>query len=202
MTEDDAHDWVIRNWGSVVHDQLAAFATMVVEENERQNLISPSTIATIWTRHIVDSLQLARFADDKPGLWLDVGSGAGFPGLVLAIAGRTPMMLVEPRRRRAEFLGRCTYAFGLEQVQVTASKVEQVTTVANVISARAVGTVENLLRAAAHCSTDHTRWLLPRGSVDVAALRSQLHRSPLVFHVEQSFTHPESAILVLDGSAR
>lgn len=200
MTEDEAHQWVMDHLGPAVHDRLARFAGMVIEENERQNLISPNTVSIVWARHIVDSLQLAALGADRPGLWLDIGSGGGFPGLVLAIADRSPMWLVEQRKRRAEFLQRCVAELMLEEVEVFAGKVEQVRTSAAVISARAVATVENLLRAAAHCATDRTRWLLPRGAVDTVTLSDQLHHRRLVFHVEQSLTHPESMILVLDGA--
>src|SRR3546814_18156060 len=78
---------------------------MLVAENAQQNLVAASTIPTLWTRHIADSAQLlALDAREGEGLWLDLGSGAGLPGLVVAILSDRPVALVESRKRRCEFL--------------------------------------------------------------------------------------------------
>ena len=69
--------------------KLAAFVELVKAEAERQNLISRSTLSSIWARHVVDSAQLASLAGPEGG-WLDVGTGAGFPGLVIAILRSSP----------------------------------------------------------------------------------------------------------------
>lgn len=196
MTEADARVWVEERFGAAVTEKLACFAEDVCNENQRQNLISPATIPTIWSRHIVDSLQLIGLAR-RPGPWLDIGTGGGFPGLVLAIAGVSPVTLVEPRRKRAAFLQACVDRYALSNVMVAASKVEQIQTRAATISARAVASVENLLRAAAHCATPDTQWLLPRGSVDPQELAQSAERHGMMFHVEQSLTQTGSAIVVL-----
>jgi 16S rRNA (guanine527-N7)-methyltransferase len=195
MTEDEARDWVRGLVDGATFDRLARFIDLVVAENERQNLISPATVATIWERHVVDSLQLLTIVPANVGRWLDIGTGGGFPGMVLAIAGARPIMMVEPRRKRATFLSDCVAEFGLAEAQVAASKVEQVDWIADVITARAVASVEKLLLAAAHCATTSTRWLLPRGTVDVASLPALCARHHLVFHVKQSLTHPGSSII-------
>ncbi len=201
MTEDEARDWTRSRTTVEQFERLEAFVGRVIEENSRQNLISPASIPAIWTRHVVDSLQL-RDLGGAGGRWLDIGTGGGFPGMVLAIAGCRPMLLVEPRRKRAEFLQDGVAWLGLSDVSVAASKVEQIEWVADVITARAVASVEKLLLAAAHCATTKTRWLLPRGTVDAATLPSLSARHQLVFHVEQSLTHSDSAILILDGHNR
>jgi 16S rRNA (guanine527-N7)-methyltransferase len=201
MTEDEARRWIVERRGAAIEARLAAFVALVVAENDRQNLIAPSTVPVIWTRHIVDSLQLLSLAPEHAGRWIDIGSGGGFPGLVLAIAGATPMLLVEPRRRRVEFLRDCVDRLGLSDVTVAADRIERVSAKADVITARAVSSVENLLRDAAHCSTTTTRWLLPRGSIETSELPALLRRYKLVFHVEQSLTHADSSILVLDPAA-
>ena len=200
MTEDEAQVWVRERVTAERFNQLETFAGMVIAENVRQNLIAPGTIPEIWARHIVDSLQLQAFASGER--WLDIGSGGGFPGMVLAIAGCRPMMLVEPRRKRAEFLQACVDALGLDHIHVATRKVEQVEWPADVITARAVASVEKLLLAAGHCATTHTRWLLPRGSGDAADVSALLTRQRRVFHVEHSVTHPDSMILVLEGTGR
>ena len=198
MTEEDALAWAAERFDDRVIDRLRLFAAMVIGENERQNLVSPASIASMWSRHLVDSLQLVPLGA-APGCWLDIGTGGGFPGMVVAIARGGPTILVEPRRKRAEFLQRCAIELDLPEVRVEASKVEQVEAAATVISARAVASVENLLRAAAHCATPRTRWLLPRGSIDRGELMSVASASRMMFHVEQSVTHAGSSIVILEA---
>lgn len=198
MTEEEAFAWATERLDDRTIDRLQRFAAMVIGENERQNLISPASIPFIWSRHIVDSLQLLNLADG-PECWLDVGTGGGFPGVVVAIARGGPVILAEPRRKRATFLAECVAALGLSDVRVEGSKVEQVVASAAVISARAVTSIGNLLRAAAHCATPDTRWLLPRGSIDRNELSDLASTFGMVFHVEQSITHAGSSIVIMEA---
>lgn len=201
MTEIEAQDWVRQRVDALAFDRMMSFVDMVVTENGRQNLISPATIPAIWDRHVVDSLQLTEIAGSAAGRWLDIGTGGGFPGMVLAIAGCGPIMMVEPRRKRADFLAESIERLSLKDAQIAASKVENVEWTADVITARAVASVEKLLIAAAHCATKTTRWLLPRGTVDASSLPALCARHQLVFHVEQSLTRSDSSILVLEPRA-
>lgn len=196
MTEDEARAWVAAKFDAGIVEVLEHFASLLIDENERQNLIASSTVPLLWSRHIVDSLQLLQLTDAHAP-WLDVGTGGGFPGLVVAVATDAPTMLVEPRKRRAEFLQACVDRLELRHVQVATKRVEAVAFSAAVISARAVDSIANLLRASWHCAKDGTRWLLPRGSVDHADLRQLAARSGKVFHVEQSLTDPYSHIVVI-----
>lgn len=204
MTEDDAKTWVRTRFGPEATERVGAFLAMVVEETTRQNLIAPSTIPAIWDRHAVDSLQLVPLAGEGVSRWLDIGTGGGFPGLAVAAALPVTMELVEPRKRRAEFLADCVDRLGLaDRVTVQPAKVENVAVKCDVISARAVATIGNLLRSGAHCATKDTRWLLPRGLVGEGELAALQTHWRLMFHVEHSVTNPESKIVVLNGvSAR
>ncbi len=86
-------------------ERLTLFVMLLRRWNARINLVAPSTMPRVWDRHVRDSLQLLDHLD--PGAvpaGLDLGSGAGFPGLALAIAGGIPMTLVEADRRKAGFL--------------------------------------------------------------------------------------------------
>lgn len=100
MTEDEAKAWVEERFGLGGVAAMAAFAAIVLGETRQQNLIAPSTIDAIWSRHIVDSAQLIGFAgDEKDNRWIDIGSGAGFPGLVVAALTEREVWLVEPDRK-------------------------------------------------------------------------------------------------------
>ncbi|MEJ8630958.1 16S rRNA (guanine(527)-N(7))-methyltransferase RsmG [Sphingomonas sp. I4] len=154
MTEEQARDWVVERFGEEAAAQIDYFLNLVIVENDQQNLIAPSTISTIWARHALDSVQLIPLADRPDGQWVDIGTGGGFPGMVVALAWPGRMALVEPRKRRADFLRDCAERLGVaDRVTVHASKIEAVDVKADVISARAVATVENLcapLSTAAH----------------------------------------------------
>lgn len=201
MTEDEARAWVAERFGAVVVARLKTLAGIVFAETARQNLIAPSTLGAIWARHIVDSLQLLPLAAGAgPGLWVDIGTGAGFPGLAVAAADPArAMLLVEPRRLRADYLRAAAHDLGLGNVEVAQDKIERVSARAAVISARAVASVERLFDAAGQCADKNTLWLLPKGKSapeEVAQARRKWHG---MFHVEHSITDPESSILIASG---
>src|SRR5262249_54865598 len=85
-------------------EKLKTYSALLKEESSRQNLVSASTLDQLWDRHILDSAQLVRFEPHLGSSWADVGSGAGLPGIVIAILVEGPVLLIEPRRLRAEFL--------------------------------------------------------------------------------------------------
>jgi 16S rRNA (guanine527-N7)-methyltransferase len=201
VTEDDAKAWVQGSFGNEALAQLQRFADLVIDESSRQNLISASTLPHLWSRHIVDSAQL--LASARPGRWLDIGTGAGFPGLVIAII-RGEVVMVEPRRRRAEFLQSCLDTLGLcGNNQVQAVKAESLPGQPfAVISARAVAALPALIASACHCATPGTIWLLPKGrnaADEVAEARRTWHG---MFHVEHSITDPESLVVIAKGVRR
>lgn len=176
--------------------RLAAYVDLLKETAARQNLVAPSTLETVWERHILDSAQLLRFATAK-GTWADIGSGAGLPGIVIAILSSDPITLIEPRRLRADFLVQTAQALGLTNVSVDCAKVERVQGRFDVITARAVAQLDRLLAMAHHLATSSTLWVLPKGK----SAQSELAQAQLNWHcdasVEQSCTDPGSEILVL-----
>lgn len=197
MTEDEARAWISARYGDAAVARLAAFLDLVVAENREQNLIAPSTIGSIWSRHAVDSAQLLRF--DHGGLWIDIGTGGGFPGIIVALLRDDPVMMVEPRARRAAFLGSCIASLGIGNARAVSAKIERVAgEQPTMISARAVASIDGLITAAGHLAEQATRWVLPRGrsgAEDVEALRERWQG---VFHVEQSIVDPMSTIAILD----
>jgi 16S rRNA (guanine527-N7)-methyltransferase len=183
--------------------RLDRFVELLLEENRRQNLIAQSTVEDIWERHIGDSAQLVRFAPRPDSSWLDIGSGAGLPGLVIAILTSGPITLVEPRKLRADFLQRAAVALGLaDRVTVHAAKVERITGSFDVITARAVARLGGLLRISQHLSTDKTLWVLPKGKSAQSELDEARRTWQGEFRLEASETSREAAILVAAGVRR
>jgi 16S rRNA (guanine527-N7)-methyltransferase len=184
--------------------RIEAFAALVLEENQHQNLIAKATEAHIWQRHIADSAQLTQnvsretFGANAGGAWLDLGSGPGFPGLVIAaLHPNMPVVLVESRARRAEFLERCVTALGLAKCRVEAQRLERITPFpARAISARAFAPLEKLLALSAPFSTSATRYVLPKGRSAAQELETLKPSIRAMFHVKHSLTDPEAGIIV------
>jgi 16S rRNA (guanine527-N7)-methyltransferase len=130
-----------------------------------------------------------------------VGSGAGLPGIVAGILLDRPVMLVEPRARRVEFLQRVISELGLTRVTVQQSKVETYypTNRVAIVSARAVAELSQLLTSTAHCTDSSTIWLLPKGRNAQSEVEAVQAKWQGVFHVEPSITQPDSGIVVARG---
>jgi 16S rRNA (guanine527-N7)-methyltransferase len=178
--------------------KLQLYVERLKSENRRQNLVSASTLADIWERHIVDSTQLVRFEPHAGASWVDVGSGAGLPGIVIACLVEGPVTLVEPRRLRAEFLAEEVRALGLSTT-VACSRIERITGAFDVITGRAVAPLPHFLSMCDHLSTRKTVWALPRGRSAQSELAEAQGAWQGVFHVEQSVTDADSKIIVGTG---
>jgi 16S rRNA (guanine527-N7)-methyltransferase len=207
MTEDEAKAWLDDRgwWTGEAGDRLRAYAALLLEEADRQNLISAGSRQELWARHIVDSAQLLPLAGENAaeGLWVDLGTGAGLPGLVIACLRAAPMLMIESRALRVGFLQRCVDALGLSHARVVCDKVErvQIDSPAAVISARAFAPMDRLLASAAHFTDSSTIWLLPKGRNAENELEIARRDWQAVFHVEKSVTDPDSAIVTLTGLA-
>jgi 16S rRNA (guanine527-N7)-methyltransferase len=180
------------------YERLQRYAGLVRDEARRQNLISASTLDSLWQRHILDSAQLVRFEPSDGASWADIGSGAGLPGIVLALLVEGPVLLIEPRLLRADFLQRCIAELALApRVAVAAMKVERVTGTVDVITARAVASVDRLLTLSTHLSTRKTLWVLPRGRSGQSELAEARRNWQCDSTIVPSCTDPESEILLL-----
>lgn len=197
--EGAARDWLARAFAPSAEQwaRLERFAAMLVAENEQQNLIAASTIPILWVRHIADSAQLLALDAGGEGLWIDLGSGPGLPGLVVAILSERPMLLVESRKRRCDFLRAVVADLGLARVEIAEAPLERVETRrAGTISARAFAPLDRLIDLSARFSTESTHWLLPKGRNAVKELALLPQPWQNLFHVEQSRTDADSQILV------
>ena len=126
--------------------QLESYLGLLEKWQRRINLVANSTLADAWQRHILDSAQLARFYPPNTKKILDVGSGAGFPGLVLAILGGVEVDLVESDQRKAIFLSTVINSLGLT-AKVYNQRIEALPNLApDVVTARALAPVPKLLK--------------------------------------------------------
>lgn len=198
-TEAEARAWLatLADFDDIASARLDALVRLLAEENSRQNLVSAASLGAVWRRHIADSAQLLAYVPrETEGAWLDLGTGAGFPGLVIAaLRPGLRVVMVESRTRRIEWLERASAELGLDRVVVAGSRLEQVDSFpASVISARAFAPLDRLVALSARFSTSDTLWLLPKGRSarqELDMLRGWTH----TFHVEQSLTDPEAGVI-------
>jgi len=150
--------------GSEIISKLERFASLLNEWNQIHNLTGAKTIDAIYV-NIVDSLYPLTFIEKAKTL-LDVGTGAGFPGLVLAVAlPHTEVVLAEPLKKRVSFLKYAAIDLELSNVSVEAKRVEQVEHEAfDLISSRAVTNTKLLLELTSKISDAHTEYLFYKGS--------------------------------------
>ena len=152
-----------------VVERLETFAALLYEWQKTHNLVGPGALRNLWARHIEDSLQLAEQAREARR-WVDLGSGAGFPGLIVAIArAHDPdfsVTLVESNRKKSAFLRTVIQATGVP-ARVFAGRIEDYegaqTAAADVICARALAPFADLCALAYPLMRAETRLILLKG---------------------------------------
>ncbi len=179
--------------------RMEKLVAMLAEENKVQNLVSAASLDAVWQRHIVDSAQLLTHVPrETASPWLDLGTGAGFPGIVVAaLRPECEVVMVESRNRRIDWLDRVVEALDLPHAHVVGQRLEMVEPrTYSVISARAFAPLDKLLKLSAAFSTRDTLYVLPKGRSagdELAALKRSVREG---FHVEQSLTDPHAGVIV------
>jgi 16S rRNA (guanine527-N7)-methyltransferase len=199
----DREVWLARfDVASETAARLDALATVLIRWQAAINLVAPASLPRVWTRHIADSLQLWPLAPQTARSWVDLGAGAGFPGLVIAAmaAERQPALslaLVESDSRKCAFLAEAARAMGLT-VDIQRRRIEtDPPRRYDVVSARALAPLERLCGFAATHLAEGGVALLPKGAeVDrelTAAARAWHYRSTRT----ASLTDPAGVVLTV-----
>jgi 16S rRNA (guanine527-N7)-methyltransferase len=187
----------------LLEDRLARFTALLLRWNSRINLVAERDPATIRRRHVEDALQLAPLLPPGCGPIGDLGSGGGFPGLVLAMTVSRPVHLVEADRRKAAFLTETAAQLGLDHVRVHPDRIESARIpLLAAVTARALAPLETLLGHAERLLAPDGTAIFPKGRTAEAELTDARHR--WTFRAERfpSRTDPEAAILRLSQIRR
>jgi 16S rRNA (guanine527-N7)-methyltransferase len=181
---------------------LTAYVDLLRSWNRRINLIGRADESHLWTRHIDDSLQLIQIIPAGVSRGIDLGSGAGLPGLVLAIATEIPFDLLESDHRKAAFLREAARAAGAP-VTVHAVRIEDATIApAKLVTARALAPLRQLLTLAHRFMAPGGVALFPKGETaeqELTAARAEWNMTVERF---PSRTHPDGVILKLSEVER
>jgi 16S rRNA (guanine527-N7)-methyltransferase len=145
-------------------DQARAYAALLVRDGDMLGLLGPREMPKLWTRHILNSAVVAELV--APGESVaDVGSGAGLPGIPMAIAQpEAHFTLIEPMERRSDWLLETVQVIGLKNVTVKRARAEEIGDVFDVVTARAVSALPKLLRLCVPMTRNGGRILALKGS--------------------------------------
>lgn len=184
---------------------LERYRALLGEWNQRMNLIGPATMAVFWSRHALDSAQLIRLAPEAR-TWADLGTGAGLPGLVLAILlkGRegATVHLVESLTKRCRFLSAVVEELGLPAT-VHDARAEDVKIEVDVVTARAVAALPRLLGFAEPCLKRGARGLFLKGRTAEAELaEAKAAGWKLEASLIQSLSDPDGRIVDIRSAKR
>ncbi len=184
------------------YSRLEIYVNELKRWNPKINLVAPNSLHETWERHIVDSLQIASFLPSKITNWVDVGSGGGFPGLVLAAhlceKPEFSMTLVESDQRKCTFLRTCARLMGIK-VTVLAERIEDIDVEkANIVSARALASLDKLLELTFPLSHDDTFYIFPKGKNWNNELTIAQKNWQMGVQKHQSITDKDAQILILN----
>lgn len=187
--------------------KLEQFAALVAKWNPSINLVSRDSLRDLWSRHIADSLQLLEVIPTEPRRWLDMGSGGGFPGAVVAIAAKvrgwkTEFILAESDQRKATFLRTVSRetAVGFD---VRAERIEQIPPQsADVVSARALAPLIDLCGYAVRHIADDGLAIFPKGQGADQEIMEARRLWSFQVTAQASHTDPSAKLLLLKGLRR
>jgi len=182
-------------------DRLAAYEALLLKWQKTINLVGPSTLNDVWGRHFLDSAQLFPLIPESARVLVDLGSGAGFPGLVLAILGVPEVHLIESDARKAAFLREAARATGATAT-VHNKRIEAVAPFpADVVTARALAPVNDLLNwAQPFLGTEATALFLKGQNVEDELTNTTKYWKMRTERFD-SVTDPKGCILRLSGIA-
>lgn len=186
-------------------EKLDRYAALLVDWQARMNLVASSTLDTTWTRHFADSAQLATLAGqvDDTTVWLDIGSGAGFPALVLAMLLPGHFHLVESTTKKCRFLAVVVDDLDLGgRVTIHNARIEAVPAIAaNIVTARACASLAQLFDWGLRHGHDAT-WLLPKGRTAAEEVANANRMFAFTRELVASTTDPDARIVVARGVRR
>ena len=183
-------------------ERLNCFAEMLIEWQNRINLVSTSSLKDMWRRHMLDSVQLKKFIRPSDKTILDLGSGAGFPGLVLGIVTTRPIHLVESNNRKCTFLrevARKTDA----NVVIHHGRIEDLKSFpVDVITARALASIDKLLDYSQPFLAENSRCLFLKGQNSHQELTAARKKWKMIVTEAESLSDASGTIFSIEGISR
>ena len=178
---------------------LKIFVDVLINANKKHNFISKSTEADIWHRHVLDSAQLVKFIDFSRGSLSDLGSGAGFPGLVLAIFNNNKdfhVQLFEKSPVKRAFLKEISNKLSLK-VEIKGNIYEEIVD-ADYIVSRAFKKLEVIIQVSREIIKKPHKMIVLKGQNAHEDLKKAFKRKKYAYKLEDSITNKDSKIIIVD----
>jgi len=195
--------------------QLTEYVELLQKWQKKINLVSPTTIENAWERHIEDSLQLLPYVSREASAVIDLGSGAGLPGIPVAITTKLPVWLIESDRKKCSFLEESARICGLQNAKIICERIEKaVVDISNIntekkeiiITARALAELTELFGLINHLCVNNKlgpcKLLLPKGQSADKELEQAKLKWDFDFEKFSSVTDSRASILLIKNLRR
>lgn len=183
-------------------DRLTAYVGLLERWNQRINLVGRNTMGDIWRRHILDSAQLHALLPPRTRVLVDLGSGAGLPGMILAIMGVADVHLVESDQRKAAFLREAS-RLTTTPVTIHADRIEKIASFkTDVITARALASLDELIDISERFVSDRTLCLFLKGAAIEAELAAAAAHWSFAVERYRSLADPAGCVVKLEHLQR
>ena len=182
--------------GRSILTKLSEYKRILIKENETMNLIGKSTITDLDERHLLDCIQIVKYLPQHEKSVMDIGTGAGLPGIILSIIGFKNLHLVEKSPKKSSFLENCKRRLGLNYVVHNKSISEISNLNVDYITARAFASIEKIITMTKKIINKQTKFVLHKGKSYLTELKTI--NTQKYFWVEHpSITSSESKIIIM-----
>ncbi len=180
----------------LISQKLYEYKKIVINENKKMNLIGRSTIENFDQRHLLDCIQIIKYLPYKEKTLMDIGTGAGLPGIILSIIGYKNLHLVEKSPKKSVFLENCKSRLSLDY-NVHNKSISDLTNLnIDYITARAFAPIEKILSLTKKIINKHTKFILHKGKSYLSELQL-INNEKYSWEAYSSITSEESKIIVV-----
>tara|TARA_B000000532_G_C18737386_1_gene349587 strand:- start:61 stop:666 length:606 start_codon:yes stop_codon:yes gene_type:complete len=182
--------------GKLILDKLFEYKKILIKENESMNLIGKSTIDDLDERHLLDCIQIVKYLPHREKSLMDIGTGAGLPGIILSIIGFKNLHLVEKSPKKSLFLENCKLRLGLNYHVHNKSITEISDLNVDCITARAFASIEKIISMTKNIINKKTRFILLKGRSYLIELKT-INPQKYIWETHSSITSSESKIIIM-----
>ena len=177
-------------------NKLFEYKKILIKENESMNLIGKSTIDDLDARHLLDCIQIFKYLPNRERSLMDIGTGAGLPGIILSIIGFKNLHLVEKSPKKSLFLENCKLRLDLNYNVHNKSIIEIFDLNVDCITARAFASIEKIISMTKNIINKKTKFILLKGRSYLTELKS-INPQKYSWETHPSITSSESKIIIL-----
>ena len=184
--------------GRSILTKLTEYKKILLKENETMNLIAKSTITDLDERHLLDCIQIVKYLPQREKSVIDIGTGAGLPGIILSIIGFKNLHLVEKSPKKSSFLENCKLRLGLNYVVHNKSISEISNLNVDYITARAFASIEKIISMTKKIINRQTKFILHKGKSYLTELET-INTQKYFWETHPSITSRESKIIIMSA---